>query len=433
MSTTPCSTIVGGRPCGEDGGGTGTISEITSADGTVVVVNPNGPITDLSAPDVGDLTGITSLDGSVTIVSPGGPVPDLSVPPPGASVGATVPTAASGATPLAGVSVEAARADHKHNLEVAIADEGVPDAPAHSFDFIGVGVVATTVAGVCGVRIDGAPVGNNPPATVAPDNVAGPGVSVGASREDHIHALPVANVGSTGTSNGAGTDNSVARSDHVHRTQVQVQKAGAIVGNRPKINFIEGANVTITTVDEGGSDRVNVTIAAAAAGGTVDIEDEGAPEGAADTIDFVGAGVSVGFAAGKATVTIPGGGGSPDLDFSQIVSIGTATVVAPAAWTDIPGTSVVINGAGSWLIMFSYGYDADTDAMEVRLVVDGVALAGSVREIDSTFDLVPQAVHEIAVGVLAGAKTIKAQVQRAGAFGDAEFINRTLSAVRIRT
>jgi hypothetical protein len=46
-----------------------------------------------------------------------------------------------------------------------------------------------------------------------------------------------------------------------------------------------------------------------AAGSTVDIKDEGSAEGAADTIDFVGAGVSVTFSAGTATVDIPGGGG----------------------------------------------------------------------------------------------------------------------------
>jgi hypothetical protein len=56
-----------------------------------------------------------------------------------------------------------------------------------------------------------------------------------------------------------------------------------------------GGQVTITTIGGGGS--------------TVDIEDEGAAEGAADTIDFTGAGVSVTFAAGTATVDIPGGGG----------------------------------------------------------------------------------------------------------------------------
>jgi hypothetical protein len=56
-----------------------------------------------------------------------------------------------------------------------------------------------------------------------------------------------------------------------------------------------GGQVTITAIGGGGS--------------TVDIEDEGAAEGAADTIDFTGAGVSVTFAAGTATVDIPGGGG----------------------------------------------------------------------------------------------------------------------------
>jgi hypothetical protein len=51
------------------------------------------------------------------------------------------------------------------------------------------------------------------------------------------------------------------------------------------------------------------TYTPATPGSTVDIEDEGAAEGAADTIDFTGAGVSVTFAAGTATVDIPGGGG----------------------------------------------------------------------------------------------------------------------------
>ena len=146
--STPCSTIVGGRACDEDGLG---VAEITSADGTVVVTNPFGPVTDLSAPDVGDLTGITSVDGSVAIANPGGPIPDLSC----TAVGATVPTAASGATALAGVSADAARADHKHNLEVAVADEGVAAAPAHSFDFVGAGVSMVSAAGVATVTIPG--------------------------------------------------------------------------------------------------------------------------------------------------------------------------------------------------------------------------------------------------------------------------------------
>lgn len=79
-----------------------------------------------------------------------------------------------------------------------------------------------------------------------------------------------------------------------------------------------GAAVWVETTATGGS------------GGTVDIEDEGSPEGAADTIDFVGAGVSVGFSAGKATVTIPGGGGGA-LDYVRIADVRAFNVSGGAA------------------------------------------------------------------------------------------------------
>lgn len=178
----------------------------------MVVTNPTGPVVDLSAPDVGDLTGITSADGSVTIVNPGGPIPDLST----TQVGAVVPTAASGATPLPGVSAEAARADHKHNLEVAIADQSVGQGPAHSLDFIGVGVVAAVAGQVGVIRIDGAAAGNAPAFDVAPDNVAAPGASATAARSDHIHAAPAGVPVTVGAANAEGTANTFARSDHVH-------------------------------------------------------------------------------------------------------------------------------------------------------------------------------------------------------------------------
>jgi hypothetical protein len=112
--------------------------------------------------------------------------------------------------------------------------------------------------------------------------------------------------------------------------------AGAVtIGN----NKVSTAKLTTTGVSAGtygnatavaqvvlGADgRVtSASNVAISVGSTVDIEDEGAAEGAADTIDFVGAGVSVGFAAGKATVTIPGGSGSG-------ISIGIALAL-PAAF-----------------------------------------------------------------------------------------------------
>jgi hypothetical protein len=49
MTANPCSTIVGGKPCnGSNGSGGGSIQEITSDDGSIIVDNPNGPIVDLS-------------------------------------------------------------------------------------------------------------------------------------------------------------------------------------------------------------------------------------------------------------------------------------------------------------------------------------------------------------------------------------------------
>lgn len=60
----------------------------------------------------------------------------------------------------------------------------------------------------------------------------------------------------------------------------------------------------------GGLSFSGTVLSSSTTGGTVDIQDEGVAEGAADTIDFTGAGVSVTFAAGKASVAIPGGGGA---------------------------------------------------------------------------------------------------------------------------
>jgi hypothetical protein len=55
--------------------------------------------------------------------------------------------------------------------------------------------------------------------------------------------------------------------DNTSTQKVVVSKAGTSIGTRKQINFIEGSNVTITTSDNAGSDRVDVTIAASGGGG----------------------------------------------------------------------------------------------------------------------------------------------------------------------
>lgn len=50
---------------------------------------------------------------------------------------------------------------------------------------------------------------------------------------------------------------------------VNILKGGTEIGTQPSINLIQGANVTLTVVDNTGSNRIDVTIAASENAGTV--------------------------------------------------------------------------------------------------------------------------------------------------------------------
>jgi len=51
--------------------------------------------------------------------------------------------------------------------------------------------------------------------------------------------------------------------------RANISKAGTLIGTRRGLNLIQGTNVTLTMVDQAGSERVDVTIDAAAGGGGV--------------------------------------------------------------------------------------------------------------------------------------------------------------------
>lgn len=55
------------------------------------------------------------------------------------------------------------------------------------------------------------------------------------------------------------------------KQKLEVQKAGAVIGTRPEINFIEGNNTTLTVADNAGEGRIDVTIAATSDAAGVDI------------------------------------------------------------------------------------------------------------------------------------------------------------------
>jgi hypothetical protein len=109
---------------------------------------------------------------------------------------------------------------------------------------------------------------SSPPTTSAVGDTAATGSGSTAARSDHTHgreSFGTPGSSAFGDTASAGSATSVARSDHRHSREagIVVAKAGTDTGTRPKVNFIEGSNVTITTADNAGSNRVDVTLDAA--------------------------------------------------------------------------------------------------------------------------------------------------------------------------
>lgn len=96
--------------------------------------------------------------------------------------------------------------------------------------------------------------------------------------------------------------------------KVGVEDAGVLVAARPRLNLLEGSNVTLTIAEDAPNDRVNVTITSAVTGGTVAVREvDGSPSVTASTIEFdETTGLTVtDQGAGVARVTSAGGGDSP--------------------------------------------------------------------------------------------------------------------------
>lgn len=119
---------------------------------------------------------------------------------------ATPPVDVTKATAAIGVSTEAARADHKHDIATA---------NPNSITF---GVASTQGTSSSLARADHVHGINNP---VVPANVtklaALPGVSNTPAREDHKHDITTAiAVGITDSTNAEGSGSALSRSDHIH-------------------------------------------------------------------------------------------------------------------------------------------------------------------------------------------------------------------------
>jgi hypothetical protein len=211
---------------------------------------------------------------------------------------ATAVPVSTGTVNTLGVATTLARSDHIHRTLVGWQDEGTLIAQRPTVNFVGGSVTVTDDAGndrtivtiadpVAQITVQengtavsssvttlnyqngiiatggGALISLNldygSPAALADAATATPGVSSKVLRADAKLQVATGTPVSTGQVNAPGSASTLARSDHVHRTLVQLQEEGALVSTRPTINFV-GAAVTVT--DDVGGDRSIVTITA---------------------------------------------------------------------------------------------------------------------------------------------------------------------------
>ena len=141
-----------------------------------------------------------------------------------------------------GSQTDVSRADHQHKRDVRVAKAGTDVGTRNRLNLIeGTGVTLTVSDDAGNDEVD---------ITIA---------AAGITSFSAVTGLANSNV--------EGAAEQAARADHQHKRDVRVAKAGTDVGTRNRLNFIEGANVTLTIADDAGSDEVDVTVAASTAVG----------------------------------------------------------------------------------------------------------------------------------------------------------------------
>jgi hypothetical protein len=175
------------------------------------------------------------------------------------------------------------------------------------------------------------------------------------------------------TYNDAGNAETVAVIDNSSTQKVVVSKGGTTTGTRKQINFVEGSNVTITTSDNSGSDRVDVTIAASGGGGmsnpmtTAGDIIYGGASGAPTRLGVGTDGHVLTLASGVPTWAAGGGGGSvtPKYRIQAIFST-TSGSTLDDRFTKTVGTGASITG-GTTGLNISTGTNSSTGYGKVDL------------------------------------------------------------------
>lgn len=106
--------------------------------------------------------------------------------------------------------------------------------------------------------------GTATPSTIEVGDIGAVGnIGTGWAPMDHEHPVVTGAPSGLANTNQEGASTALPRLDHKHKRDVRVKKAGADVGTRNALNFVDSASIIITTVDDGGGDKVDVSAALA--------------------------------------------------------------------------------------------------------------------------------------------------------------------------
>lgn len=179
-----------------------------------------------------------------------------------------------------------------------------------------------------------------------------------------------------GNSNSNGSGTQVARSNHVHKRDVRVAKAGTDIGTRNRLNFIDGSGITVTAVDDSGSDEIDITISAAAS--AITVQDEGTPLAtAATTLNFVGSGVTASGTGGTKTITVTSGSAITVQDEGSSLTTAATTLNFVGGGIAATGTGATKTITAPGLVLQDEGSALATNTEIINFTGAGVTASGS--------------------------------------------------------
>lgn len=152
-----------------------------------------------------------------------------------------------------------------------------------------------------------------------------------------------------------------------------IKDAGAVIGTRQGVNFIEGANVTINVVDDPGNDEVDVTISASVTGASgVDISEEGGTALPVTSIDFVGSMTTASAVGAAGTITTAHGAQAGGTTHADVVAAGASGFMTGADKTKLDG---IATGATNGITTQDEGAGGGVNQTTLNFVGAGVSAA----------------------------------------------------------